>query len=216
MRRFSLTVAHIALVLIFAVSAACTIQVPMATKMPDLGMQNRIPLRATLVIPESVRGYKFEGKPESFTGGARPHVFPLGEELERATQAAFAQVFHEIRVVRHRPELKDIELLIEPEIASFHFRYDQLSYAGFAVAAVSRITVKVTMSDGSEVAWTRTAQSPEQRSGPWVVNLSPERNMGEAASAALTTTRKEIAEEAAKAAELWKLADKVRTERGTL
>ena len=213
--RSSFAIMAVAVAGIF-LSACGTIQVPMNTQIDDLGVGNKIPLRATLVIPESLSNYKFTGKPQSFTGGARDHEFPLGAEIEQATRNAFSQVFQQLVVARERPDSKVVEVLIEPEIVDFHFRYDQLSYVGFAIAAVSKIRVKVSMSDGTVVVWTRTVESPEQRSGPWMVDFEYEKHQGKAASNALAHALKEIATEASKAAEVWKLADTVRTARGSL
>lgn len=143
-------------------------------------------------------------------------MLPIGREIEKAARDAFSQVFHELEVVRRSPEPRVVEVVIEPTLDSFHFRYDALSYAGFAVAAVSRIRVTVRMTDGIETVWARTVETPDQRRGPWVLDFNYEEQVGAAASDALVAAFKDIALEAARASELWALADRVRTERGPL
>lgn len=198
------------------VLSGCALQVPMNTQMPALGIDNQVPLRAALVIPESLRDEPYRGTPQSFTGSGREHVFPIGREIEKAARDAFSQVFHELDVVRRSPDPQAVEVVIEPTLDSFHFRYDQLSYAGFAVAAVSRIRVTVRLTDGIETVWTRTVETPDQRRGPWVMDFNFEERVGDAASDALVAAFKDIALEAARASEVWGLADRVRTERGPL
>ena len=196
--------------------AGCTMHVPMHTTVPDLQVSNKIPLRAALLISEELRAFMFRGNPESFTGGGNEFVFPLGGQLEKAAQDAFSQIFRQVTVVRARPHAKDVEILVEPGIVDFHFRFDQLSYAGFAMAAVAKIRVKVTLTDGRVAVWARDVESPEERSGPWAITFDVGWHQGNAASKALAFALKEIAAEASKAPELWVLADKVRTERGGL
>jgi hypothetical protein len=96
------TLAVLAVLLVVA-ATACTIQVPMVTGMPRLGVQERIPLRATIVIPESRRNYTFTGRPASWYGKARPHVFPLGRELEYATGWRLSRSFARFAWLRIDP-----------------------------------------------------------------------------------------------------------------
>lgn len=137
--------------------SACTWTVPMDTRMPGLGIPNQVPLHATLFIPDSLRGYTFKGKDWGYhpkgERGKTEHIFPLGAELAKASEATFAQVFERVTVVRERPDPKNVEVLIEPEIANFYFSYDLVSAS--ALAAASGVRVKVTMTDGSVVVWTR-------------------------------------------------------------
>jgi hypothetical protein len=51
----------------------------------NIEYKEKLPIAAGLLISENTRQYVFRGKPESFTGGARPHEFPLGETLELAS-----------------------------------------------------------------------------------------------------------------------------------
>ena len=177
----------------------------MNTVVPDFGISTKVPLRATVLIPETLSSYVIKGIPHGFAGSAQTFEFPLGAELEKATRQALGQVFQQVHVVRERPSPKDVEVLVEPEIISFQFWFE------FGGAAVSKIRLKVTMTDGTVRVWTRETESPEERSRPRFVSFDMDVAQGEAASKALVSALKEIASEAAKAPELWKLADKVTT-----
>jgi hypothetical protein len=179
------------------VVSGCIIKVPVIPNVGKLELKETIPLEAGLLITEETRSYIFKGNPESFTGSARPHEFPLGQALESASYQTFSQVFQKVTIVRTPLEAKSYKVSIAPIIENFHFRYDQLSYAGFAVAVVSKIKVRVTLASGEIKIWEKSVESPEQRKGPWIINISPEEKAGEAASDALTFTLREIATEIA-------------------
>jgi hypothetical protein len=174
-----------------------TIKVPMAPDVGKLQIEKKLPVEAGLLITEKNKNYVFEGKPESFTGGARAHEFPLGAALEKASFQAFSQVFKKVHLVRTRQQANEYKIFIEPEIEDFHFRYNQLSYAGFAVAVLSKIKVHVTLASGETKVWEKSIESPEQKKGPWVFNPGYEKEVGESASAALVFTLKTIASEIA-------------------
>jgi len=139
----------------------------------------------------------YTGNPESFTAGGRPHEFPLGEALEKVSIEAFSQTFQKVTLVRTSQEAKKYKIYIEPKIDEFHFRYDQLSYAGFAVAVISKIKVHVTLCSGEVIIWEKSVESPEQRKGPWAVNFSFEKETGNSASEALCFAVRQIASEIA-------------------
>src|SRR5262245_3356781 len=197
--------------------AGCaTIQVPMKTEVAKVETDARIPLRATLLRPETARAYRFRGKPESLTGGARTYEFPLGAELESVSREAFAQVFQQVDLAQEQPDAQRAEIVIVPEIVDFHFRYDQLSHFGIRLDAVSRARARVTMSDATGPVWTYTAESPEARSGSWYFATNYEEHTAKASSVALASAIEAIANAAAKAPELRKLSERVRSERGPL
>jgi hypothetical protein len=181
------------LVSIAILFSGCTIKVPMAPNVGRLEIYNKYPVEAGLLITKETKNYIFKGNPESFTASARPHEFPLGEALEKASSQVFLQVFQKLRLYRTFDEAKKADIIIEPKIEDFHFRYDQLSYAGFSVAVLSKIKVRVTLKNGETNIWERSIESPEQKKGPWVVNMNYERDAGESASDALTYVLKKIA-----------------------
>src|SRR5262245_60806795 len=85
--------------------AGCgTIEVPMKTQAIHVANEAKIPLHATLLVPESLSSFRFRGKPESLTGGVRTYEFPLGAELKVASRQAFSQVFQQVELVRDRPD----------------------------------------------------------------------------------------------------------------
>lgn len=181
------------LVLVVAVpffSWGCTLKVPMAPTVNKLQINEKLPVEAGLLITEAARKYTFEGKPESFTMRNRPHEFPFGEALETASLQTFSQVFQKLTLVSTSTQAQKYKILIEPKIEDFHFRYDQLSYAGFAVAVISKIKVKVTLASGETKVLERTLESPELKKGPWVVNFSYEEEVGKSAAEALVSTLK--------------------------
>jgi hypothetical protein len=178
-------------------SFGCTIKVPMAPNVGKIEIKKIIPLEAGLLITEETRNYVFRGNPESFTGSARPHEFPLGEALEKASVQTFSQVFQKVTLVRTPLATKNYKIVVEPKIEEFHFRYNQLSYAGFAIAVISKIKVRVTLASGKTKIWEKSVESPEQKKGPWVVNFSYKKDVGESASEALTFSLRKIAMEIA-------------------
>ncbi len=176
------------------VSAACApIKVPLEPKVGKLELGEPFSGDAVLFISEDAKNYVYSVKPESFTGGARQHEFPLGEALEIASLQTFPQVFQNTFLVRTSAEAEKHAITIEPKIEEFHFRYDQMSYAGFAVAVFSKAKVRVSVSNKGKVIWEKTVESPEQKKGPWVFNTSYEKDVGEAASDAIVFSMKEIA-----------------------
>lgn len=175
------------------ISSGCTIKVPMIPEVGKIEIKEKLPVEAGLLITEETKTYIFKGKPESFTGGGRPHEFPLGEALERASVQTFSQVFQKVTLVRTPKETMNYKIFIEPKIEDFHFRYDQLSYAGFSVAVLSKIKVRVTLASGETKVWEKSIESPEQKKGPWVFNPGYEKEVGESASEALKFTLRKIA-----------------------
>jgi hypothetical protein len=185
---------------------AVNVKVPMAPQVPNLEVKEPIAIDAALLIPEKTKNYVYTGKPESFTGGGRPHEFPLGEALETASIKTFSQVFKKVTLVRTLAENKNYKAVIEPEIKEFHFEYDQLSYAGFAIAVLSKITVKVTLTSGETKVYEKILESPQQKKGPWAFKTDYEFLTGESASDALVYTLKEIALEMSKDPAVQRLA----------
>jgi hypothetical protein len=176
-------------------SSSCTIKVPMAPHVGKIKIEDKLPIEAGLLISEKTKSYVFRGNPESFTASARPHEFPLGEALEKASKQAFSQVFEKINLVRTSQEAIKYRIIIEPKIKDFHFRYDQLSYVGFAIAVLSKITVHVTLACGETKIWEKSIESPEQKKGPWFINFGYKKEVGESASEALVFTLRKIASE---------------------
>jgi hypothetical protein len=163
---------------------------------PDIGkikIEKKFPVEAGLLITEETKNYIFKGNPESFTASARPHEFPLGDALEKASIQTFSQIFKKVNLVRTYEEAKKYRIFIEPKIEDFHFRYDQLSYVGFAVAVLSKVKVHVTLASGETKIWEKSIESPEQKKGPWFFNPGYEKEVGESASDALSFTLRKIA-----------------------
>ena len=179
-------------------SSGCTIKVPMSPDVGRIDIKEKLPIEAGLLITEENKNYIFRGNPESFTASARPHEFPLGEALEKSSLQAFSQIFKKVGLIRTNAEAKSFKLFIEPKIEEFHFRYDQLSYAGFAMAVLSKIKVHVTLASGEQIIWEKSVESPEQKKGPWLINFEFEEETGESASDSLVYTLREIASEIVK------------------
>jgi hypothetical protein len=176
-------------------SFGCTLKVPMTPTVGKLEIKEKLPVEAGLLITEETKKYTFRGNPESFTARNRPHEFPLGQALATASLQTFSQVFQKLTLVSTPKQAQNYRIVIEPKIEDFHFRYDQLSYAGFAIAVLSKIKVRVTLASGETKIFERTLESPEQKKGPWVVNFSYEEKVGESASEALVFTLGKIATE---------------------
>jgi hypothetical protein len=171
----------------------CTVKVPMTPDCRGIEYKEKLPIEAGLLITEKTRQYVFRGKPESFTAGARPHEFPLGETLELASEIIFSELFKDVSLIRSLEEGRHFKLIIKPQIDDFHFRYDQLSHAGFAVSCLSRIKVTITLFSEDTKIWEKTIESPDVKRGPWMVNIDYERDIGESASEALVYTLNQIA-----------------------
>ena len=184
-----------ALIVIFH---GCTLKVPMTPDCRNIEFKEKLPVEAGLLISENTQQYVFRGKPESFTGGARPHEFPLGEALELASKIIFEELFKDVSLIRRLEEGQRFKLIIKPQIDDFHFRYDQLSHAGFAVSCLSSIKVTIALYSEEAKIWEKTVESPEVRKGPWMLNVDYERDLGESASEALVYTLNALALEIAK------------------
>jgi len=194
--------------LLVALPACGTIQVPMEPIVGEMEAKRKLPVIAGLLLPDDTCNYVFEGKPESHTGSARQHSFPLGNCLEETSIMVFSQVFEEIDVVRTHEEAEKYEVYVEPTIEEFHFRYDQISYAGFAVAVISRINVHVVLANGERRIYDKDYESPEQREGPWVLNTEYEKEVGKSASKALANALEKAANEMINDPQLWRLFDR--------
>lgn len=184
------------ILLFFAIvifSTGCTVKVPMNPIVGAIEIKEKLSVEAGLLITEETKNYIYKGHPKSFTMSARPHEFHLGDSLEKASIQAFSQVFRKITLVRTNEEAKKYKIVIEPRIEDFHFRYDALSSAGFAVALLSKIKVRVTLSSREALVWQKSIESPEQKKGPWAINTYYDTYMGEAASDALIFTLRKLA-----------------------
>ncbi len=175
----------------------CTVNVPMTPIVGKIEIQEKLPVEAGLLISEETGNYIFRGNPESYTASARPHEFPLGKALENASMQTFTQVFKDVTLVRTSDDANKYKIFIEPIIEDFHFRYDQLTYAGFKVAVISKIKVHVTLASGETKVWEKSIESPEITKGPWFINTDVEKDVGESASEALVFTLKQFAFEIA-------------------
>lgn len=178
---------------------------------PDVGeikTLDKLPVEAGLLIFQETKNYVFKGKPESFSLKLRPHEFSLGEALEKASEQVFSQVFKNIKLIRTFQEAKKYRIIIEPRIEDFHFRYDTISYAGFAYAAISKMSVHVTIVGGETHIWEKSSESPEQIKGPWVFDPRDGKYVGEAASDALVFTLRKMALEITEDASIKQFIDK--------
>lgn len=156
-----------------------------------------LPVEAALLVTQEARARVFTARPEGSSTSPRMHAFPLGAALEAASQQAFSQVFERVTVVRTREEARRYRLLIEPAVTELRFRYDEPGGLAFATAAVARARVRVTVATPETTVWEKTVTSPEQRSAPWVVKLDASKEVGEAASAALASAFRQLAQEVA-------------------
>jgi hypothetical protein len=176
---------------------------------PDVGVlefQDKLSVPTALLVKEETRRYIFHGYPENLTAGGRWHDFLLGEALEDGSLQAFSQIFQQVQVVRTEADAKPFQLILEPTIEDFHFRYDQVSYGPFRTGVLSKITVRVTLASGETKLWERSVESPWQRKGPWVINLNIGEEAGQSASEALSFTLRKLAMEIAEDASIRQLA----------
>jgi len=95
-------------------SLGCTVKVPIEPDVGKIEVKEKFPVEAGLLITEETKNYIFTGKPESFTGGGRPHEFPLGEALEKASGQTFSQVFQKVSLVRTSSEIKKYKTCHDP------------------------------------------------------------------------------------------------------
>lgn len=199
----SIVVLVVLLPCIAVISSGCTINVPMRAISVEMGIKEKLPIKAGLLISEDTRAYVFKGNPESFTASARPHEFPLGNALEDASMHVFSQIFEEVHIIRTAQEATEFDISVEPQIQDFHFRYNQLNYAGFAIAVFSKIRIHVTLANGETRIWEKSIESAEHKKGPWVVDPNYEVKVGESATEALSSTLKEIAAEIVSDKSVW-------------
>lgn len=182
------------ILLMLVTGSACSIKVPMDPHVGRLEISARkLPVEAALLIPDKTKDYVYKGYPNSFTGGARQHHFPLGSALKKASIQAFSQIFEKLMVVGDLEKAKQFPIYLVPEIEDFYFEYDQLSYAGFGVAVITKVAVKGTLKDGETIVWQRSVQTPEQKEGPWAINFDFDVSAGRSACHSIEYALKEIA-----------------------
>jgi hypothetical protein len=167
---------------------ACTLKVPMAPTIDNLGISEKIDTDACLLITQEMGNYIFTGYPQSQAGSARPHEFPLGEALEIASVKTFSQVFKNLTLIRTYQQAQGNIICIEPQIEDFNFRYGNL-WSGEEAFVYTRIKVRVTLTSGQTKIWERVIASPDQK------NYFDQ--LGESASESLVFTLKKIAMEIA-------------------
>jgi len=187
-------------------TSGCTVKVPVHPDVGVLEFQDKLSVPTALLVKEETRRYIFHGYPENLTAGGRWHDFLLGEALEDGSLQAFSQIFQQVQVVRTEADAKPFQLILEPTIEDFHFRYDQVSYGPFRTGVLSKITVRVTLASGETKLWERSVESPWQRKGPWVINLNIGEEAGQSASEALAFTLRKLAMEIAEDASIRQLA----------
>jgi hypothetical protein len=139
---------HVALCLagLILLACGCTVKVPVHPGVGALEIKEKLPVVTALLVTEETKSYIFRGYPENLTAGGRWHDFLLGESLETGSLQSFSQVFQQVSVVRTETDAKHFQLVIEPKIEDFHFRYDQVTYGPFRTGVLSKITVRVTFS----------------------------------------------------------------------
>lgn len=223
----ALRIAQAAALLLFVLPTACAINVPMNVHKPNLQVANKIPLRATVLIPEGLRRQAITVRAQG-TNPLHEFAFPLAAELERVVPQVFAQVFQRVSVLREpSPRPKDLEVLVETEVVSLDMvvQHETVAwlplppYGAHLEKAMASVTIalKVSMTAGNETVWTRQTEHTE--SGPWlwhVLGDARSRSAGTAASKALAAVLQVVASDATRCSELWRLAEQVRArEKGT-
>ena len=186
--------------LLFLAAALCSIgcaplKIPMEPRVGNMDIVNPFAADAALLITEENKSSVLSVRPESFTGGARSYDFPMGQALETASLATFSQMFQHVVVVRTDSEAQKYDIVLEPTVEDFHFRFDEQGYSGFALAVYSRAKVQVSVKSKGEPVWKKAVESPEQKKGPWDINFSYENDIGESASNTLVYDLRQLAME---------------------
>ncbi len=186
----------ILLILIIITFAGCTpafVEVRMNTNAKYLGIK-RLPLKIALVIPEEVSYYLIQEKPSE--GKGPPHIFKLGEALEKGSLDVFSQISEELKLVRSTPDFKKFGLAIEPRIKDFFFGCDDSAKTKhWAVEVWCNINIEVKVYDRSKTFWKKTLASPVMKQGVYTTFLkqNPYESMGEVASEAMKSVLRDAA-----------------------
>jgi len=183
---------------IVSIFAGCTVKVPVTPlETNELKPYQKLPVKAALLITPETKNYIFKGRPESFVGSARPHNFPLGNMLEKASLQIFSQIFEKIVLVRTTQEAGQYEVYLEPKIEDFHFQYKP---SGFFlhqhIFYLCKIKINITLASGKNIILEKIVESPQIRKpSPALVSSSAYEKIGKATTQAIVTALKKFRSE---------------------
>ena len=141
-------------------------KVPPDFTVPPPIIMKRIPLNAALLIPDDIENFTFTGKPATEMG-AYTITFPLGQLFKKGSLDIFLHAFNNVTIVKGKPDVDNIDIIIIPEIEKFQYEYEvELSMGGpFAKnpsKALSEISIKYTVIDKQGIVlWEKTISSPK-------------------------------------------------------
>ena len=167
--------------------SGCAVKAPLSPRMGTFHISQKIPAKAALLIPEKKRDYVFKCKPPG-ASSMFPHLFPLGLALERACLDAFPQIFEEVTLVRDKQAAKAHDVVVEPVIVNFRFRYSRKG----GKMAIAKMRLKLTLRTGETTIWDRSVETEGQHALR-LFNITSEEEMGAAARAALEAAVEELA-----------------------
>jgi|GEM_PF-2869216 len=165
----------------------CAVRAPLSPQMGTFHISQKIPAKAALLIPEKKRDYVFKCKPPGAFFMC-PHLFPLGLALERACLDTFPQIFEEVALVRDKQAAKAHDVVIEPVIVNFRFRYSRMA----GRVAIAKMRLKLTLRTGETIIWEKTAETEGERALR-LFNITSEEEIRAAARASLETAVEELA-----------------------
>ena len=182
------------IIFLLLIFSGCALKVPIEpVPVKQFSISQKIPLTVGILVVRN-ENYNFKGHPESYTASLRSHKFPLGKMLEILSVKMFSQIFTDVQVVNDESLLKNYDICIRFIITEFHFRYDALRYAGFAMSVVCKISIHAIVEIEKNVILNEVITSPEIREGPWVIDWHPERRLSKCAQRAIMFVLDELAQ----------------------
>lgn len=91
--------------------------------------------------------YEYSGHPDSFTGGGTTLTFPSGKVTREIAKTVFSRVFAAGASTSNTLTNSDggYALIVQPHLVSFHYAYNGLKNAGFAVTPQVQMVLHISV-----------------------------------------------------------------------
>lgn len=116
------------------------------TYIPDESPHYLCAAAVLLYIEDEQEDFVYSGSPASFTGGATTLTIPIGTILKEVAEDVLENNFSgTIAFANSMTDLGQCEIVYQPEIEHFDYRYNQLKNLFFAITPEIDLTLQVTI-----------------------------------------------------------------------
>ena len=115
---------------------------------------------ALLITPESA-AYLPPRKPDDIygPGAGLSFVIPLGKAMKQASIETFRQMFRDMAVIEKLGDGEDFDIVVEPTITSFHYRFPLI--APFTGRSVARLGIELKIHRRGREIWAKAFETPD-------------------------------------------------------